>query len=74
MPEILLFHHALGQTAGFHEFADERARAGTRSMLRICSAAGALPPSKRASRMPPRLASKRSSPGESARRVDCHRI
>lgn len=28
MTEVLLFHHALGQTAGFHEFADELRRAG----------------------------------------------
>jgi dienelactone hydrolase len=28
MAEVLLFHHALGQTAGFHEFADELRRAG----------------------------------------------
>jgi dienelactone hydrolase len=28
MPEVLLFHHVLGQTAGFHEFADELRRAG----------------------------------------------
>ncbi|MGZ4711133.1 MAG: dienelactone hydrolase family protein [Acidimicrobiales bacterium] len=28
MAEVLLFHHALGQTAGFHGFADELRRAG----------------------------------------------
>ena len=28
MAEVLLFHHALGQTAGFHEFADELRQAG----------------------------------------------
>ena len=28
MPEVLLFHHVLGQTAGFHEFAAELRRAG----------------------------------------------
>jgi dienelactone hydrolase len=28
MAEVLLFHHALGQTAGFHAFADELRRAG----------------------------------------------
>jgi len=28
MPEVLLFHHALGQTAGFQEFADELRAAG----------------------------------------------
>ncbi len=28
MAEVLLFHHAQGQTAGFHEFADELRRAG----------------------------------------------
>jgi dienelactone hydrolase len=28
MAEILLFHHAQGQTAGFHAFADELRRAG----------------------------------------------
>lgn len=27
-PEVLLFHHALGQTAGFHEFAGELRAAG----------------------------------------------
>src|SRR4029453_2203975 len=28
MAEVLLFHHALGQTVGFHAFADELRRAG----------------------------------------------
>jgi dienelactone hydrolase len=28
MAEILMFHHALGQTAGFHTFADELRQAG----------------------------------------------
>ncbi len=28
MAEVLLFHHALGQTRGFHAFADELRRAG----------------------------------------------
>src|SRR3954453_14882746 len=28
MAEVLLFHHALGQTAGFHAFADELRAAG----------------------------------------------
>jgi dienelactone hydrolase len=28
MAEVLLFHHAQGQTAGFHSFADELRRAG----------------------------------------------
>lgn len=28
MAEVLLYHHALGQTAGFHAFADELRRAG----------------------------------------------
>ena len=28
MPEVLLFHHALGQTPGFHAFAEELRRAG----------------------------------------------
>jgi dienelactone hydrolase len=28
MAEVLLFHHAMGQTAGFHAFADELRRAG----------------------------------------------
>lgn len=28
MPEVLLFHHAQGQTPGFHAFADELRRAG----------------------------------------------
>jgi dienelactone hydrolase len=28
MTEVLLFHHALGQTAGFHAFADELRRGG----------------------------------------------
>jgi dienelactone hydrolase len=28
MAEVLLFHHAQGQTAGFHDFADEVRRAG----------------------------------------------
>ena len=28
MAEVLLFHHALGQTAGFHAFADDLRRAG----------------------------------------------
>jgi len=28
MADVLLFHHALGQTAGFHAFADELRRAG----------------------------------------------
>ncbi|MGV8910503.1 MAG: dienelactone hydrolase family protein [Propionicimonas sp.] len=28
MAEVLLFHHAMGQTAGFHVFADELRRAG----------------------------------------------
>jgi dienelactone hydrolase len=28
MAEVLLFHHALGQTAGFHAFADELRQAG----------------------------------------------
>lgn len=28
MAEVLLFHHVLGQTAGFHDFADELERAG----------------------------------------------
>jgi dienelactone hydrolase len=28
MAEVLLFHHAQGQTAGFHDFADELRRAG----------------------------------------------
>jgi dienelactone hydrolase len=28
MAEVLLFHHALGQTAGFHAFGDELRRAG----------------------------------------------
>lgn len=28
MSEILLFHHVLGQTPGFHEFADELRKAG----------------------------------------------
>jgi dienelactone hydrolase len=28
MAEVLLFHHALGQTAGFHEFAEDLRRAG----------------------------------------------
>jgi dienelactone hydrolase len=28
MAEMLLFHHAQGQTAGFHDFADELRRAG----------------------------------------------
>jgi dienelactone hydrolase len=28
MAEVLLFHHALGQTAGFHAFADELCAAG----------------------------------------------
>ncbi len=28
MAEVLLFHHALGQTPGFHSFADELRRAG----------------------------------------------
>ena len=28
MPEVLLFHHAQGQTAGFHAFADELRAAG----------------------------------------------
>jgi dienelactone hydrolase len=28
MAEVLLFHHALGQTSGFHEFADELRGAG----------------------------------------------
>ena len=28
MAEVLLFHHALGQTSGFHEFAEELRRAG----------------------------------------------
>ena len=28
MAEVLLFHHAHGQTAGFHAFADELRRAG----------------------------------------------
>lgn len=28
MAEVLLFHHALGQTPGFHAFADELRRAG----------------------------------------------
>src|SRR5690349_10087450 len=28
MAEVLLFHHALGQTAGFHAFADELRHAG----------------------------------------------
>jgi dienelactone hydrolase len=28
MSEVLLFHHALGQTEGFHAFADELGRAG----------------------------------------------
>ena len=28
MAEVLLFHHAQGQTAGFHAFADELRRAG----------------------------------------------
>jgi dienelactone hydrolase len=28
MAEVLLFHHALGQTAGFHSFADELREAG----------------------------------------------
>lgn len=28
MAEVMLFHHALGQTAGFHAFADELRRAG----------------------------------------------
>lgn len=28
MAEVLLFHHALGQTAGFHSLADELRRAG----------------------------------------------
>jgi dienelactone hydrolase len=30
MAEVLLFHHALGQTPGFHDFADELRRAGHR--------------------------------------------
>jgi dienelactone hydrolase len=30
MAEVLLFHHALGQTAGFHAFADELRGAGHR--------------------------------------------
>ena len=28
MAEVLLFHHAMGQTAGFHSFADELRQAG----------------------------------------------
>ena len=28
MAEVLLFHHAQGQTSGFHEFAEELRRAG----------------------------------------------
>jgi dienelactone hydrolase len=28
MAEVLLFHHAQGQTAGFHAFADELRQAG----------------------------------------------
>jgi dienelactone hydrolase len=28
MAEVLLFHHAMGQTAGFHAFADELRGAG----------------------------------------------
>lgn len=28
MAEVLLFHHAQGQTTGFHAFADELRRAG----------------------------------------------
>lgn len=28
MAEVLMFHHALGQTPGFHEFADELRQAG----------------------------------------------
>lgn len=28
MAEVLMFHHALGQTLGFHEFADELRQAG----------------------------------------------
>ena len=28
MAEVLLFHHALGQTVGFHAFADELRQAG----------------------------------------------
>lgn len=28
MAEVLLFHHAMGQTAGFHAFADELRQAG----------------------------------------------
>jgi dienelactone hydrolase len=28
MAEVMLFHHALGQTAGFHAFADDLRRAG----------------------------------------------
>lgn len=30
MAEVLLFHHALGQTTGFHAFADDLRRAGHR--------------------------------------------
>jgi esterase/lipase len=28
MPAVLLFHHSLGQTEGFHAFADQLRQAG----------------------------------------------
>ena len=59
MAEVLLFHHALGQTVGFFSFADELRKAGISCTRPTSSTAAPSRPSTRAWRTPSRSASRR---------------
>lgn len=63
MTEVLLFHHAQGQTMGFLAFADELRRAGPPCMPLTSTMVVLLPRWMRVSPTPSMSASARSSSG-----------
>ena len=71
MTEVLLFHHAQGQTTGFHAFADELRGAGTRCTLPTSSTAALSTASTKAWHSSGSSASARSSTAASVRQTNC---
>ena len=71
MAEALLFHHAQGQTAGFHAFANELRSAGHTVHTPTSSTAAPLGRSTRVWHTPERSASARSSSAGCTLRTRC---
>ena len=71
MTEVLLFHHAQGQTTGFHAFADELVAPATRCTLPTSSTAALSTASTKAWHLSGSSASARSSTAASVRQTNC---